>query len=206
MAKQNLNNNYESVQTINEEILASGLDIRDKKSGLIDLFTSGIETLARSMSIALHHLTQNPECQERIFEELQTGISTENLFEATYSKAFMQESYRVAPTAFVIARLVEEDMQLSGYHIKRGTFALCHSMVANAKDENFHEANKFIPERWISSSDFHQRTPKPAHSPSLACPFGVGRRMCPGKRFSDMEMLMVLTRVRRLIVGVRKVD
>lgn len=198
MAKQTLNNNFyheNYIPTINEEILASDLDIRDKKSGLIDLFTAGIETLARSMSISLQHLSQNPQCQKKMVEELQSNIHGGNLFEATYSKAFIQESYRITPTAFVIARLVEEDMELSGYHIKRGTFALCHAMVANSKDENFENAQKFIPERWIPSSEFHNRTPKPNHSPNLVCPFGIGRRMCPGKRFSDMEMLMVLTRV-----------
>ena len=33
------------------------------------------------------------------------------------------------------------------------------------------------------------------HSPSLVAPFGRGRRMCPGKRFVDLELHLLLAKV-----------
>lgn len=181
--------------SIHEQILSSSLDIRDKKSGLIDLLTAGIETLATTLSIFLYHLSRNPESQQRILEELRSGITAENLMEATYTKACIQEAYRINPAAFVIARLQEEDIELSGYNVKGGTLVLCHTMIASQQEVNFSEAKRFIPDRWIPSSAFASQSPKPNHSPSLVCPFGSGRRQCPGKRFSQLELLMVISKV-----------
>lgn len=182
--------------SIHEQILSSKLDIRDKKSGLIDLLTAGIETLATTLSIFLYHLSKNPESQQRILEELRAGVTQENLVGATYTKACIQEAYRMNPAAFVIARLQEEDIELSGYQVKSGTLVLCHTMIASQEEVNFTEAKRFIPDRWIPTSSFCSQSPKPNHTPSLVCPFGSGRRQCPGKRFSQLELLMVISKVR----------
>lgn len=182
--------------SIHEQILSSKLDIRDKKSGLIDLLTAGIETLATTLSIFLYHLSKNPESQQRILEELRAGVTQENLLGATYTKACIQEAYRMNPAAFVIARLQEEDIELSGYQVKSGTLVLCHTMIASQEEVNFTEAKRFIPDRWIPTSSFCSQSPKPNHTPSLVCPFGSGRRQCPGKRFSQLELLMVISKVR----------
>lgn len=182
--------------SIHEQILSSKLDIRDKKSGLIDLLTAGIETLATTLSIFLYHLSKNPESQQKILEELRAGVTQENLLGATYTKACIQEAYRMNPAAFVIARLQEEDIELSGYQVKSGTLVLCHTMIASQEEVNFTEAKRFIPDRWIPTSSFCSQSPKPNHTPSLVCPFGSGRRQCPGKRFSQLELLMVISKVR----------
>lgn len=195
MAEGSISAEDESSASIHEQILSSPLDIRDKKSGLIDLLTSGIETFATTLSIFLYHISRNPECQQKILEELNGGICRDNLMEATYTRACIQEAYRLNPAAFAIARLQEEDLELSGYHVKSGTLVICHTMIASHQEKNFGEAKRFLPERWIPGSSFCNQTPKPNHSPSLVCPFGSGRRQCPGKRFSQQELLMVITKV-----------
>lgn len=202
MAESNNNAQDEDSSSIHEQILASSLDIRDKKSGLIDLLTAGIETLATTLSIFLYHLSTNPESQQKILAELSSGITGDNLMEATYTKACIQEAYRLNPAAFVIARLQEEDIELSGYHVKSGTLVLCHTMIASHDEKNFTEAKSFIPERWIPTSQFANQSPKPVHSPSLVCPFGSGRRQCPGKRFSQMELLMIISKVSIRVLSV----
>lgn len=190
----------EDSTSIHEQILSSKLDIRDKKSGLIDLLTAGIETLATTLSVFLYHLSKNPDAQQKIFEELRAGITRENLVDATYTKACIQEAYRMNPAAFVIARLQEEDLELSGYQVKAGTLVLCHTMIASQQEVNFTQAKRFIPDRWIPASSFCNQPTKPNHSPALVSPFGSGRRQCPGKRFSQLELLMVISKVRTLFI------
>lgn len=199
IAERNQQEEYQDgeSQSIHDQILSSKLDIRDKKSGLIDLLTAGIETVATTLSILIYHLSKNPESQQKILAELATGI---NLVEATYTKACIQESQRINPAAFVLARLQEEDLNLSGYHVKSGTLVLCHTMIASQDERNFTEAKRFIPDRWIPTSSFCSQSPKPIHTPSLVCPFGWGRRLCPGKRFSQLELLMVISKVRALLI------
>lgn len=54
-------------------------------------------------------------------------------------------------------------------------------------EENFKDAKKYLPERWT--------TPTTPHSPLLVAPFGAGRRICPGKRFVDLALQLILAKV-----------
>ena len=55
------------------------------------------------------------------FQEYQHSTILQDAFtNATYTKACIQESYRMRPTAFCLARILEEDMQLSNYDLKAG--------------------------------------------------------------------------------------
>lgn len=69
---------------------------------------------------------------------------------------------------------------------------LCHTWLACLRESNFERATEFIPERWLNDSS--------CKSSILVIPFGYGRRMCPGKRFVELELQVVLARVRLLII------
>lgn len=56
-------------------------------------------------------------------------------------------------------------------------------------EENFKDAKKYLPERWT--------TPTTPHSPLLVAPFGAGRRICPGKRFVDLALQLILAKIIR---------
>lgn len=72
----------------------------------------------------LSSVTGDPEVIPKIlheFEEYRHTLILQDAFtNATYTKACIQESYRIRPTAFCLARILEEDMQLSGYDLKAG--------------------------------------------------------------------------------------
>lgn len=47
-------------------------------------------------------------------------VKPEHLSAASFTKACLQETYRICPTAFCLARMLEEDTTLSGYDLKAG--------------------------------------------------------------------------------------
>lgn len=55
-------------------------------------------------------------------------------------------------------------------------------------EENFKDASMCQPERWLR--------PTVPMSPLLVAPFGIGRRICPGKRFVDLALELILAKVR----------
>lgn len=64
-----------------------------------------------------------PEAQEKIFQETASfseDLSNEDLSRAFYTRAAIQEAFRLSPSAFAVARILEEDFYLSGYHLKPG--------------------------------------------------------------------------------------
>lgn len=123
--------NDEDVGSVFRSILCDkDLDVRDKKSAIIDFIAAGIETLAHTLIFVLNYVTvgasTGESLQQKIFKEFEhcgTVIDSMDLSRAVYTKACLQETYRICPTAFCLARILEQDTTLSGYHIKAG---VCH--------------------------------------------------------------------------------
>merc|ERR1712029_447990 len=76
------------------------------------------------------------------------------------------------------------------FTLPAGSLVLCHHRAASLKDENFTRASEFVPHRWINE----ERDPSWNHQPGLVAPFGVGKRICPGKRLAEREMALVLAK------------
>jgi len=62
-------------------------------------------------------------------------------------------------------------------------------MLSNL-EKYYPQADKFIPERWIKEDPQHYK----AH-PFLTTPFGFGPRMCIGRRFAELEIETLVTKV-----------
>lgn len=101
------------------------------------------------------------------------------------------ETYRLLPTANCLARIAEQDLELSGYHIKTGSVLLCHSGIACQNEKVFRDATEFRPGRWLGE----EKQETASNSTYLVSPFGVGRRICPGKRFIDHVLPIFLENV-----------
>lgn len=116
---------------------------------------------------------------------------------------------RIVPTTPCIARILDEPIELGGYRLDPGvsfiiranlgeyfdkirsrrfqTVVLLHTWIAGLSDDNFKDASKCLPERWLK--------PMAPHSPLLVAPFGAGRRICPGKRFVELALQLILAKV-----------
>lgn len=118
----------EDVGSVFRSILCDkDLDVRDKKSAIIDFIAAGIETLAHTLIFVLNYVTANDKAndspQKKIFKEFEhcvDVIDSTDLSQAVYTKACLQETYRICPTAFCLARILEQDTTLSGYQLKAG--------------------------------------------------------------------------------------
>lgn len=171
------------------------IDVRDKKSAIIDFVAAGIETLANTLIFVLNFVTSHSSATEQIHAEFNacknSVILQDAITNARFTKACLQETYRLQPTAFCLARILEEDTILSGYELKTGTVVLCQNMIACHKNSNFKNATQFIPERWIENGNFNVNI----ESSSIVVPFGIGKRTCPGKRFVEMELILLLAKM-----------
>ncbi|KAL4702719.1 hypothetical protein ACJJTC_011584 [Scirpophaga incertulas] len=165
------------------------LDMRDKKAAIIDFITAGIETLANSLVFLLYLLSGRPDWQERIRSELPCAgeLRAEEIAAAPSVRAAASEAFRLLPTAPFLARLLEAPMTVAGHKLPAGTFVLAHTGAACRREENFWRATEYLPERWLSLAE--------PHSPGLVAPFGRGRRMCPGKRFVELELHLLMAKI-----------
>ncbi|XP_060833715.1 ecdysone 20-monooxygenase-like isoform X2 [Rhopalosiphum padi] len=172
---------------------ASELDNRDKKAAIIDYIAAGIKTLGNTLVFLLYLVAKHPDVQEKIYNEISllapagTPITAEYLHKATYLHACISEAHRLLPTAPCIARVLESEVNYENYRLPSGTVVLLHTGLACLDDKNFKDATSYKPERWLD--DLTKK------SPFLVAPFGCGKRMCPGKRFIELELQIVLAKM-----------
>lgn len=75
------------------------------------------------------------------------------------------------------------------------TLVLNQTSAACRKEENFVNAQEFLPQRWINEEgQFDANLPVGA---SICVPFGTGKRMCPGKKFAEHLMMFTLIKLVR---------
>lgn len=118
-------NDDDSVGSVFWSILKEkDLDVRDKKSAMIDFIAAGIETLANTLIFILNYVTNGEDgIWHKIrseFDHCTNELDGNDLARAIYTKACLQETYRICPTAFCLARILQEDATLSGYNLKAG--------------------------------------------------------------------------------------
>lgn len=74
--------------------------------------------LANTLSFILFYTTRDPHVQIQIRDEIDSCGN--DFTRAHFTKACIQEVFRLTPTAFCLARLLEEDTNLSGFDLKAG--------------------------------------------------------------------------------------
>ncbi|XKL67851.1 hypothetical protein PGB90_003342 [Kerria lacca] len=174
-------------------LMAPTLDKRDKKAAIIDFIAAGIKTLGNTLVFVLYLIAKHPHIQNKIYEEIENitsvsgPITMDSLRGAVYLRACMMEAFRLLPTAPCVARILEHKTELNGFTLPPGSVILCHTWLACLNKINFENANQFLPERWLNDT--------PCKSSFLVIPFGYGRRMCPGKRFVELELQVVLAQI-----------
>ncbi len=164
--------------------------VRDE---VMTFILAGHETSAHSLAWACLLVTQNPEVEAKLVRELETVLNGrpptyEDLLNLQFTEAVLLEAMRMYPAAWVLAREAVEDCEVGGYPIRTGETILMSPWVVHRDPRFFEEPEVFNPNRWENG------LAKRLH-PYVYFPFGGGSRMCIGKAFAMMEMVLILASV-----------
>ncbi|MGE7766344.1 cytochrome P450 [Peribacillus sp. NPDC096540] len=184
-----------------EDMLGILMEARDDKDGLgmsnqqvrdelMTIFLAGHETTANALSWTLYLLSQHPEVETKLFNEIDRVIGNRNpapddFMKLTYTQNIIWESLRLYPPIYIISRQVEADVVIEGYRFKKGDMFLISSYVMHHKPEYFDNPDSFIPERF--ENNYLKTLPTYAYFP-----FSGGPRVCIGNHFAFMEAVLVL--------------
>ncbi|XP_073422190.1 1,25-dihydroxyvitamin D(3) 24-hydroxylase, mitochondrial-like [Dendrobates tinctorius] len=164
------------------------------KKQLSGLFTElqigGVETTANALLWLILNLSRHDDVQKKILKEIQTVLSpgtfpsADHLQKMPYLKSCIKESMRVTPTVPFTSRTLDEDTNLGGYLIPQGTIAMINFHAMAWSDDYFPDAQLYKPERWMK--------PRSTVSPFASTPFGIGKRMCIGRRLAELQLQLTL--------------
>lgn len=180
----------------------SNLNLQDIVGMAADLLLAGMDTTSYATAFLLYHISSNPDVQEKIYEECKVVVPQKEdgniepavlASKAPYVKAVLKESLRLNPIAIGVGRILNQDMVLSGYKVPKETVVLVQTQVPSILENNFEQADKFIPERWLRGSTGK----KVPINPYLSLPFGHGMRSCIARRFAEQNILVFVLRLIR---------
>jgi cytochrome P450 family 6 len=161
------------------------------------VFAAGFETSSTLMTFTLYELALNPEIQERLREEIVSGIEDNDgkltydmLIGFKYLDMVINESLRKHPPIPDNVRKCTIEYQVPGTKlvIPKGTLCFISALGIQNDPEFFPEPEKFDPERF---SDENSKSIKPF----TFMPFGEGARQCLGMRFGLMQAKMGIAKL-----------
>ncbi|MGB3491042.1 MAG: cytochrome P450 [Xanthobacteraceae bacterium] len=154
------------------------------------MILAGHETTATALFWSLYMLALDPATQDRVAAEVR-GIAdndTADIERLKFTRAVIDETMRLYPPAFLIARAAAgPDTLGNGLNVVRGDVILIAPWLLHRHEKLWHDPNAFVPER------FGPGTPAPDRFAYL--PFGVGPRVCIGAHFAIVEATLALAKI-----------
>jgi cytochrome P450 len=168
------------------ELGISDEEIRDE---VATLFVAGHDTTSAALAWFWYALSQNPEVERRVLQEIDNlgdrPIGFEDFPRLKYLERVVKEAMRMYPaTGFLFTREAIEDVELGGYTLKRGSWVFISPYVVQRNPLYFPNPEVFDPDRF--APERIQQIP-----PYAYIPFGGGQRICIGNSLATMEIVLL---------------
>jgi cytochrome P450 len=179
-----------------EDLISMLLAARDEETGesmtdaqlrdeAMTIFLAGHETTANALTWSFYLLSRYPAAARALRAELGSApITAADLPRLPLLKMILEESMRLYPPAWLIARSVIGADEIDGYEIPAGSLAFVSPYVVHRHPRLWRDPEGFDPQR------FTDAPPRGAYFP-----FGGGPRQCIGNGFAMMEAQLVLATI-----------
>ncbi|CAI9093063.1 OLC1v1028469C1 [Oldenlandia corymbosa var. corymbosa] len=194
----------EKQETEGRDLLSKMLLVKDEEgkfmsemeisNNIIGLLVASYETTSSAVTFVLKHLAELPHIYDQVYKE-QMAIAKskgpdellkwEDIEKMKYSWNVARESIRVTPPAQGAFRETVTDFTFAGFTIPKGWKTFWNVYTTHKNPKYFPEPEKFDPSRFEGSGPM----------PYTFVPFGGGPRMCPGKEYARLEVLVFMYNV-----------
>ncbi|CAL0313307.1 unnamed protein product [Lupinus luteus] len=164
------------------------LDIADKILGLL---IGGHDTASVTCTFIVKYLAELPHIYDRVYQEQMEIAKTksggellnwDDINKMKYSWNVACEVMRLAPPLQGAFREAINDFIFNGFSIPKGWKLYWSANSTHKSEEYFPEPEKFDPTRFEGKGPI----------PYTFVPFGGGPRMCPGKEYARLEILVFM--------------
>eukprot|EP01113_Clastostelium_recurvatum_P003021 TRINITY_DN11304_c0_g2_i1.p1 TRINITY_DN11304_c0_g2~~TRINITY_DN11304_c0_g2_i1.p1 ORF type:complete len:501 (+),score=82.96 TRINITY_DN11304_c0_g2_i1:2-1504(+) len=204
----NANNDARVEDKTQQDFLDILLRLRDENGSELSLeslinqsktfLLAGHETTAVALSWTFYLLATHPEVQNRLWDEIQTHLSShpdaldegfpvEAVDSMKYLNKVTKESLRIRPPIPAIMRRAEHDTTLGDYHIPKDTVITVGIYVMHHHPDLWTDPERFDPDRWDALDS--------QKSMGTYIPFVMGDRSCIGNRFALLEIKAIVAHI-----------
>ncbi|KAL2487735.1 Cytochrome [Forsythia ovata] len=160
-------------------------------NNIVLLLFSGYDTTSAASTILMKYLAEFPEIYENVLkEQMEIASSKEggellnwdDIQKMRYSWNVACEAIRIYPPVMGAFREAMADLKFEGYDIPKGWKFYWNAPLTHTDPSFFPDEQKFDPSRFEGAGPV----------PYSYVPFGGGPRMCLGKEFTRLEILIFL--------------
>ncbi|MFK7850360.1 MAG: cytochrome P450 [Akkermansiaceae bacterium] len=205
-----------STSTPKDDLLDVILSARDEDGEKMDedevceeilgMIIGGHETAATAMTWLWHDLDHHPDVEQKVLDEIEQVVGNETLTpkhlrDLKYTNQVIQETMRLHPPFWFENRNTISDVELGGATVPRGSMVVFSRYSLQRHPDFWKDPHSYNPDRF---------DPENTENPGATCahiPFGGGPRICIGRHFAMMELLVItVTILQRLKVSVHSSD
>ncbi|WP_135825220.1 cytochrome P450 [Halorussus ruber] len=165
----------------------SDRQIRDE---VMTMLLAGHDTTALTLTYTWYLLSQHPEAERRVHEEIEEVVGDDrptmaDVRQFDYLERVIDEAMRLYPPVYTMFREAKEDVELGGYQIPEGSAIMLSQWAMHRSARYWDRPGEFDPDRWTRDADRPRFT---------YFPFGGGPRHCIGKHLAKLEAKLILAR------------
>lgn len=143
-----------------------------------------------TVAFALWQLARNPAWEEALRAELDAVLAGEapdaaSLEHLPLLGRVVDETLRICPSVYMLARTAQVDTDLGGHPVGAGTLALAGTWLAHRHPSAWTEPDRFDPDRFLPERSAGRHR-------FAYLPFGSGPRRCIGSLLARQQMCVAL--------------
>lgn len=176
-----------------DEETGEGMSDRELRDEVMTMYLAGHETTAVVLSWTFMLLSEQPAWAARVQEELDRTLggvppTFESVRAFDVTKRVIQESMRLYPPVWILARTAVQDDVIGGYRVPKGRLVFVSPWLTHRHPTHWPDGDTFDPDRFLPERMKGQ--------PRLAYfPFSGGTRKCIGDQFAMMEAELILATI-----------
>jgi cytochrome P450 len=169
---------------------AQKMSDRQLVDNTIAFLVGGYDTTALSLTWALYLISQSPEWETRILEEVDrvagsNPVGSEHFEQLIVTQQVYNEALRLYPTAPMIGRDILDDVEIEGVRIPAGTVGIIPIYTIHRHRQYWDDPDLFDPDRFSPENS----AGRPRYQ---FLPFGAGPRICMGAAFATLGSTIML--------------
>jgi cytochrome P450 len=152
------------------------------------MILAGHETTATALFWSLYLLAQDPATQDELAREAkaESASGEPDADKLKFTRAVLDETMRLYPPAYLIARCASGPDKIDGHDVKKGDVIFIAPWLLHRHEKFWQNPDAFVPQRFLSGA---------APDRFAYLPFGVGPRVCIGAHFALVEATLALAKI-----------
>jgi cytochrome P450 len=166
------------------------LDSEALRNEIAVLFMAGHETTANTLAWTWYLLSQAPQVEAKLHDELDTVLGDRSptladLPQLVYTRAILDEALRLYPPVPILPREAITEEEFQGVRIPKGSLLFVVPWLLHRHRKLWELPDHFIPERFLPENA--GKISKFAY-----VPFSIGPRICAGATFGQTEAILCI--------------